>query len=196
MWFASSVITMESSPNEGISPTTEQKYRELSLERENQIAAEVPQLGRESSVKVTKMSEDLDLGGSLKEHDRTAAGLESCSKPGEPTPSVDHIDDTGIDCTKDPDWKVVQDEPLLEKPQPHQVHNDKYWDERSLDRLANEKDLQEEMIRRESEDFDRAAHRSDDASRPFRNEVLDPYYGGGSPPSEPPSSSNSLDSFV
>ena len=188
---------MESASGESISHAIEQKYRELMMEREHQPSEEVPEIGKDSSVKVTKMTEDLDLGGSLKENSNNhTADLANCALPGPPPPSVDNTDDTGIDCTKDPDWKVVQDEPLPEKPKPHQVHNDKYWDERSLDHLVAEKDLQEEMIRREKEDFDRAAHRADDASRPFRNEVLDPYYGGGSPPSEPPSSNNSLDSFV
>ena len=76
------------------------------------------------------------------------------------------------------------------------MHNDKYWDERSLDQQLEEVDLQEEMIRKEMEDFDRAARAGDDPGRSFQNEVLDPYYGGGHPPSEPPRSKNSLDSFI
>ena len=48
-------------------------------------------------------------------------------------PSVDIVDDIGIDCTREPDWQVVKSDNLPEKPQPNQVHNDKYWDERSLD---------------------------------------------------------------
>ena len=174
-------MIMESVPGESVSHAIEQKYRELNMERDNQPSAEVPEMGRDSSVKVTKLNEDLDLGGSLKENSDQATDMANCNMPGPPPTSVDNSDNPGIDCTKDPDWKVVQDEPLPEKPKPHQVHNDKYWDERSLDHFVAEKDLQEEMIRREKDDFDRAAHRADDAGRPFRNEVLDPYYGGGSP---------------
>lgn len=121
---------------------------------------------------------------------------EHCGKPGEPPPSVDTVDDTGIDCTREPDWQVVKSDNLPEKPEPNQVHNDKYWDERSLDQQLEEVDLQEEMIRKEMEDFDRAARAGDDPGRSFQNEVLDPYYGGGNPPSEPPRSKNSLDSFI
>jgi len=52
------------------------------------------------------------------------------------------------------------------------------------------------MIREELESFDRATNFSSDESRPFQNEVLDPYHAGGKPPSEPSSGSNSLDSFI
>ena len=106
------------------------------------------------------------------------------------------MDDIGIDCTREPDWQVVKSDNLPEKPQPNQVHNDKYWDERSLDQEIEGKDLQEELIRREQEDFARAAREGDDPGRSFQNEVLDPYYRGGNPPSEPPGSNNSLDSFI
>ena len=46
------------------------------------------------------------------------------------------------------------------------------------------------------EEFNRAAERGEDFSRPFRNDVLDPYYQSGSDPSEPPSAGHSLDSFI
>ena len=91
---------------------------------------------------------------------------------------------------------MVKSDNLPEKPQPNQVHNDKYWDERSLDQEIEGKDLQKELIRREQEDFARAAREGDDPGRSFQNEVLDPYYRGGNPPSEPPGSNNSLDSFI
>ncbi|MEL0098668.1 MAG: hypothetical protein VW907_03845 [Opitutae bacterium] len=187
---------MESNASEGISPAMEQKFRELNLEKANQHPAEVPKTGNESSVKVTKSEEDLDLGGSLKDQQKPLSMDENCGKPGEPPPSVDIVDDTGIDCTREPDWQVVKSDHLPEKPEPTQVHNDKYWDERSIDRELQSKDLQDEMIRREMEDFDRAARAGDDPGRSFQNEVLDPYYGGGNPPSEPPGSNNSLDSFI
>lgn len=189
-------MKMEPNSTEGLSPAYDQKFRELSQEKVNQQAAEVPKTGNESSVKVTKSEDDLDLGGSLKDHTQAQIPKEHCEKPGEPIPSVDTVDDTGIDCTREPDWQVVKSDELPEKPAPTQVHNDKYWDERSLDRELEDKDLQEEMIREEMENFDRAAREGDDPSRPFQNEVLDPYYGGGNPPSERPGSGNSLDSFI
>lgn len=187
---------MEPNTSDGISPSIEQKFREINLEKANQQPAEVPKTGNESSVKVTKSEDDLDLGGSLKDQANAKPMDDHCEKPGEPAQSVDNVDDTGIDCSRDPDWRVVESDNLPEKPNPTQVHNDKYWDERSLDSKLEDQDLQEEMIRREMEDFDRAARSSDDPGRSFQNEVLDPYYGGGNPPSEPPASKNSLDSFI
>lgn len=187
---------MESNSSDAISPAMEQKFRELNLEKANQQPAEVPKTGNDSSVKVTKSEDDLDLGGSLKEQKKSLSMDEHCQQPGEPSPSVDTVDDIGIDCTREPDWQVVKSDNLPEKPQPNQVHNDKYWDERSLDQEIEGKDLQEELIRREQEDFARAAREGDDPGRSFQNEVLDPYYRGGNPPSEPPGSNNSLDSFI
>lgn len=189
-------MIMESNLPEGISPAMEQKHRELNLEKANMQAAEIPKTGNQTSIKVTKSEDDLDLGGSLKDQKKPLSMDEHCGKPGEPPPSVDTVDDTGIDCTREPDWQVVKSDNLPEKPEPNQVHNDKYWDERSLDQQLEEVDLQEEMIRKEMEDFDRAARAGDDPGRSFQNEVLDPYYGGGNPPSEPPRSKNSLDSFI
>ncbi|MEG3603933.1 MAG: hypothetical protein VX380_03270, partial [Verrucomicrobiota bacterium] len=110
--------------------------------------------------------------------------------------SVDHVDDAGIDPTRDPDWEVVEPTALPNEPAPNQLHNDKYWDERSLDRELEDKDLQEELIREETEEFDQAAEIAEDFSRPYNNEVLDPYYRSGSQSSNPPSAGNSLDSFV
>ena len=187
---------MESNATDGPSPTMEQKFRELNLEKANMQSTDVPKTGNQSSVKVTKSEDDLDLGGSLKEQKKPLSIDEHCQNPGDPPPSVDTVEDTGIDCTREPDWQVVKPDNLPEKPEPTQVHNDKYWDERSLDRELEDKDLQEEMIRREMEDFARAVRAGDDPGRSFQNEVLDPYYGGGNPPSEPPASNNSLDSFI
>ena len=110
--------------------------------------------------------------------------------------SVDNIDDAGIDCTREPDWEVVKPTELPQEPGPSQFHNDRYWDERSLDRELEEKDLQEELIQQEMENFNKAAERAEDPSRSFQNEVLDPYYQSGSDPSEPPSAGHSLDSFI
>ena len=65
-----------------------------------------------------------------------------------------------------------------------------------MDRELEDKDLQEELIREETEEFDQAAEIAEDFSRPYNNEVLDPYYRSGSQSSNPPSAGNSLDSFV
>jgi hypothetical protein len=65
-----------------------------------------------------------------------------------------------------------------------------------LDEDLQKKDLQQELIDQEVKAFNRAAERGEDFSRPYRNEVMDPYYQSGSDPSEPPSAGNSLDSFI
>ena len=132
----------------------EQKHRELNLEKANMQAAEIPKTGNQTSIKVTKSEDDLDLGGSLKDQKKPLSMDEHCGKPGELS-QWDIVDDTGIDCTREPDWQVVKSDNLPEKPEPNQVHNDKYWDERSLDQQLEERPA-EEMIRKEMEDFDRA----------------------------------------
>ena len=52
------------------------------------------------------------------------------------------------------------------------------------------------MIRRETEEFSKAAEGAEDFGRSNSNELLDPYYQTGSDSSEPPSAGNSLDSFI
>ena len=79
-------MIMESVPGESVSHAIEQKYRELNMERDNQPSAEVPEIGRDSSVKVTKLNEDLDLGGSLKENSDQATDMANCNMPGPPPP--------------------------------------------------------------------------------------------------------------
>jgi len=95
-------------------------------------------------------------------------------------PVLDHITDPGIDCTRDADSRVVQPDTLPENPQPEQVHNDRYWDERSFDRELSDDQQRDKEIREEVKDFERAAKENDDAGRPFQNDVLDPYYRSGS----------------
>ena len=53
-----------------------------------------------------------------------------CPQAGNPLPSVDNLDDAGLDCTRKPDWEVVKPTQLPEEPGPSQFHNDKYWDEK------------------------------------------------------------------
>jgi len=184
---------MESSINDHIS--TENLHREMQLRRENESTLDVPEVGEESSEKVTKSPEPIVLSGSFL-NDQPLQEQANNQQPGLPSESVDNVDDAGIDPTRTPDWEVVKPTELPDEPGPSQFHNDRYWDERSLDRELQNKDLQDELIEKEKESFNRAAERGEDFSRPNSNEVLDPYYQSGSDPSEPPSAGHSLDSFI
>ena len=114
---------MEPNTTDGISPSIEQKFREINLEKANQQPAEVPKTGNESSVKVTKSEDDLDLGGSLKDQANAKPMDDHCEKPGEPAQSVDNVDDTGIDCSRDPDWRVVESDDDFPAPPASQSAN-------------------------------------------------------------------------
>ncbi len=186
---------MEVQNNDNSGNVLENARREAQLRNEDRSPVEVPELGHDSLNRVTKLPEAYDLSGSLSEHEQPA-DPSTCQQPGEPLESVDNVDDAGIDCTREPDWEVVKPTELPPEPGPSQFHNDRYWDERSLDRELEEKDLQEEIIRKDAEDFDKSAEFAEDPSRSFQNEVLDPYYQTGSHPSDPPSAGHSLDSFV
>ena len=72
---------MESNATDGPSPAMEQKFRELNLEKANMQSTDVPKTGNQSSVKVTKSEDDLDLGGSLKEQKKPLSMDEHCQKP-------------------------------------------------------------------------------------------------------------------
>ena len=94
-----------------------------------------------------------------------------CPQAGNPLPSVDNLDDAGLDCTK-PDWEVVKPTQLPEEPGPSQFHNDKYWDERSLDEDLQKKEIHQEIIDEEVKNsIDR---QQEDFSRPFRNDASTP----------------------
>ena len=103
---------MESNATDGPSPAIEQKFRELNLEKSNMQSLELPKTGNESSVKVTKSEDDLDLGGSLKDQ-RNLSQWMKIVKNRNPPPSVDIVEDTGIDCTREPDWQVVKSDNFL-----------------------------------------------------------------------------------
>jgi hypothetical protein len=186
---------MDSASNPGISSFNETAFKEIQLHREDQSKIDLPNAGQESSQKVTKSPEALELGGQLAGEDSLEKQMH-CPQAGNPLPSVDTRDDAGIDCTRNPNWEVVHPSQLPEKPLASQFHNDKFWDERSLDEELQKKDLQQKIIDLEVREFNKAAERGEDFSRPFQNEVLDPYYQSGSDPSEPPSSGHSLDSFI
>lgn len=186
---------MESSFNDNVSNVSENVQREMHLKREDQPNHDVPEVGQESSQKVTKSPEPIELTGSLHQ-EKTLANQFQAPQAGEPMESVNNVEDPGIDSTREPDWEVVKPTQLPPEPGPSQFHNDRYWEERSLDRELQDVDLQEEQIREEEESFNKAAETAEDPSRSNSNEVLDPYYQSGSDSSEPPSSGNSLDSFI
>ena len=188
-------INVESSANPGISNLNEASFKEIQLTRDDQSKLDVPNVAQDSSQKVTKMPKPIELGGNLSSEDSLENQLQ-CPQAGNPLPSVDNLDDAGLDCTRKPDWEVVKPTQLPEEPGPSQFHNDKYWDERSLDEDLQKKEIHQEIIDEEVKEFNRAAERGEDFSRPFRNDVLDPYYQSGSDPSEPPSAGHSLDSFI
>ena len=124
-------IQMETSSSDHIA--NENLHREMQLRRENESPLDVPEVGQESSEKVTKVSDPIQLSGSLAE-DGTLEQQTQTPHPGIPLESVDNIDDAGLDSTRSPDWEVVKPTELPNEPGPSQHHNDRYWDERSLDR--------------------------------------------------------------
>ena len=184
---------METSSSDHVN--SENLHREMQLRRENESSLDVPEVGRDSSEKVTKAPDPIQLSGSLAE-EKTLENQTQSPQPGIPMESVDNVDDAGLDSTRAPDWEVVKPTELPPEPGPSQFHNDRFWDERSLDRELEDKDLQQELIEREAEAFNVAAERGEDFSRPNSNEILDPYYRSGSDPSDPPSAGHSLDSFI
>ena len=184
---------MDITSSDNSSNISENLSREMQLSREDQSKLEVPEISNNPSQVVSKSSEAYELSGSLSEKDCTPS---QCQQPGERAESVDNVDDAGLDGTREPDWEVVEPTELPHTPQPGEHHNDKYWDERSLDSELQNKDLQEEIIREEYLEFDQSTEIAKDPSRSYQNDVLDPYYQSGSDSSNPPSAGNSLDSFV
>ena len=171
---------MEGYSNDAITSGTENQIRELNLKQEDRSDLEVPENGRGGNDKITKGAEPYKLGGSLSEEFVPSHEDEHCDKPGAPTQIIDHVTDPGIDCTREPDSNVVESDALPETPQPNQIHNDKYWDERSLDREISDLSDEEKDLRENRKDFERAARENDDSGRTFQNDVLDPYYRSGS----------------
>ena len=186
---------MDSPSSQSISQSNEVSLREMQINRDDQSQIEVPDNAQQSSHKVTKSPEPIELSGSLCD-EKSLECQTQCPQPGDPMESVDNVDDVGIDCTRKPDWEVIESNALPPEPEPSEFHNDRYWDERSLDREIQDKDLQTELIRREAEEFNKSSDAGKDESRSFRNEVLDPYYSSGSDSSRPPSAGDSLDSFI
>lgn len=183
-------MELDNSNSPEIAAAAEMSRRDSQLRRDDLPENEVPDNGVESSRKVTKSPEPIELSGEL------ASQAEDNPKPGIPLETVDNLEQSGVDSTRDPDWEVVGETQLPSEPGSGNLHKDAYWEERSEDRELQDIDLQEEMIREDMENFDQASEVAEDFSRPNNNELLDPYYRTGSHPSNPPSSGTSLDSFA
>lgn len=149
--------------------------REIQNHEESNRQLEVPAVGQDDLNRVTKTSEPFDLSESLRDDSRNE-NQEQCGKPGIPLPSVDNTDEAGIDCTREPNWEVISNDTLEEEPTPENVHNDMYWDERSLSRQTSERDLQDELIEEDQSESMQHTLEADEFSRPYRNETLNPYY--------------------
>ena len=168
-------LNMEVHNKEEISILNQNALREVQIEGGEKSNLEVPELGNDHLNRVTQSSEPYDLSGTLSDGQNSFA-QEECAKPGIPPPSVDNTDETGIDCTREPDWEVIKPTQLPEEPEPNKIHNDRYWDERSLDQDIVEKDLQDEMIEESTFISDREIREADEYGRSEANKVLDPYY--------------------
>ena len=106
-------VGVDSSTNPSISSLNDASYKELQLNREDQSKIEVPDSGHESAIKVTKLPEPIELGGNLSSEDSLENQMK-CPQAVNPLPSVDNLDDAGIDCTRKPDWEVVKPTQLPE----------------------------------------------------------------------------------
>ena len=183
-------MEMEPSNSAEVLSAAEMARRDMQLRRDDQPNNEVPENAVDSSIKVTQTSEPIELTGEL------ATQLGDNPHPGIPLETVDNLEQSGLDPTRNPDWETLQDHELPPEPESGNIHKDEYWEERSEDRELQDKDLQEEMIREDLESFDKSSEIAEDFSRSNSNEVLDPYYRSGSHPSDPPSAGSSLDSFA
>ena len=136
---------------------------------------DVPKIGEDNLNRITQSSETYDFSGTPKKNSPTHPFIE-CPQPGVPPPSVDNTEEAGVDCTREPHWEVVESKNLPEDPQPSDIHNDKYWDERSLDNEIREEDYQETLLNDNRKVNERSNEEIDEYGRPYQNEVLDPYY--------------------
>ena len=166
---------MEVQHKDNIGFISENLSKQSQLSGKEMSNLEVPKIGEDNLNRVTQSSEPFVFNKSASEQ-QTQHPYQHCPKPGEPMPSVDNTEEAGVDCTREPDWKVIESENLPEHPYPDQIHNDKYWDERSLDREISEQNYQDKLLYDEQYNSDRAKEEIDEHGRPFQNDVLDPYY--------------------
>ena len=166
---------MDVQNKDSIGITSDIHSRQVHLNQMDTNHLEVPKVGEDNLNRVTQSSEPYNFSKSSSEENNHQP-YQHCEKPGVPIPSVDNTDDAGVDCTREPDWQVVRENDLHDHPKPEQVHNDRYWDERSLDREISDQDHQTKLLYDEQYISDRARNEIDEYGRPFKNEVLDPYY--------------------
>ena len=69
------IVRVESSSNPSISSLNDAKFKELQLNRDDQPKIEVPDSGQESSIKVSKSPEPIELGGNLSSEDSLELSL-------------------------------------------------------------------------------------------------------------------------
>ncbi|MBO93913.1 MAG: hypothetical protein CMI32_03315 [Opitutales bacterium] len=177
---------MEVDPTQ-IEAQTDLAQKELQLKGEDKPDIEIPENGRESSVKVTQAAEDAPISPELPQ-------VSLSEKSG----VVDNIEETGEDSTRDPSWRVLEGDEFvpLSSEAAGDLHNAERWDERDADRQREDVTQQERMIEEEERKHLDASKPADYQGRPNSNETLDPYYQTGNQPSDPPSSGRSLDSFA
>ena len=162
-------------------------HKELQLKGENKPDVDVPENGRESSVKITQTAEDAPVSPELPQ-------VSLSEKPD----VVDNIEETGEDSTRDPSWRVLEGDEFvpLSSEAAGDLHNAERWDDRDADRQREDQTEQERMIEEEERKHLDASKSADYQGRSNSNETLDPYYQTGNQPSDPPSSGRSLDSFA
>lgn len=161
--------------------------KELELKGGDKPAVDVPENGRESSVKVTQTAEDAPIAPDLPQVTLS-----------ENPHIIDNVEESGEDSTRDSSWRVLQGDEFvpLSSEAAGDLHEESRWDERDPERAREDKTEQGRMIEQEERKHLDASKSADYQGRPNSNETLDPYYQTGNQPSDPPSSGRSLDSFA
>ena len=177
-------MEVDSAQNEKISDLAQ---RELQLKGEDKSDIELPQNGRDSSVKVTQIAEDAPVSAELPE-------VTLSDQPN----VIDNVEEAGEDSTRDSSWRVLEGDEFvpLSSEAAGDLHNEARWEDRDDGMEQADKTEQQRMIEENERAFLDAAEPSDDQGRPNSNETLDPYYQTGNQPADPPSSGRSLDSFA
>jgi hypothetical protein len=161
--------------------------KDLELKGEDRPVAEVPDHGRESSVKVTQTGEDAPIASEL-----------PTSSLSEKPEFIDNLEESGEDSTRDPSWRVLEGDEFvpLSSESAGDLHNTSRWDDRDPAKEREAQSEQERMIEEQERKHLDASKSADYQGRYNSNETLDPYYQTGNQPSDPPSSGRSLDSFA
>ncbi|MFP6901829.1 MAG: hypothetical protein VCA36_12855 [Opitutales bacterium] len=166
---------------------TDLAQKELQLKGESDSNLEVPEIGQESSVKVTQVAEDAPVSEEL-----TQTSLSDNPD------MIDNLEEAGEDSTRDPSWRILEGDEFvpLSSEAAGDLHNEARWDDRDPSLQSEDKTEQERRIEEQERKHLDASKPADYQARPNSNETLDPYYQTGNQPSDPPSSGRSLDSFA